>query len=517
MRLITLSDIKLPVGKNETELIKIATKRLGKKPAYFCIKKKSVDARNKKDIRIVYTVEFGDEKPHEKAREMERLPKNRLPEKPVLVVGSGPAGLFCALRLLDRGITPVVVERGAPVEERADRIDAFFATKTLDVNCNVQFGEGGAGTFSDGKLNTQTHSPLNREVLETFVRFGAPEEILYLNKPHIGSDNLKKVVHNMRENILARGGQVRFHTRLEDITTRGESLLSATLHDLQSGETEQLEPAALVLAIGHSARDTFEKLLTRGVCMKQKDFAVGVRIEHLQSQIGFAQYGDSYPRLPAADYKLVSHASERAVFTFCMCPGGVVMPAASEENGVVTNGMSNYARAERNANAALIAQVARADFAGENPLAGVEFQRTLERAAFAAGGGKYAAPVQLVGDFLRDRTGDYFGAVTPTYAAGTRFADMREVLPLPIVNALKNAITDMDRRLHGFADPEAVLTAVETRTSAPIRIERDESLQSVSVRGLFPCGEGAGYAGGITSSSADGIRVADAVYAQFLA
>lgn len=516
MRLLTLSDIKLPVGKSETELFQIATKKFGKQPTYFCIKKKSIDARNKKDVRIVYTIECGDAKPQIPPREIEKLSPNRLPEKPVLVVGSGPAGLFCALRLLDRGIRPIVVERGGAVDERAERIERFIKTKTLDLNSNVQFGEGGAGTFSDGKLNTQTHSPRNREVLETFVSFGAPEEILYLNKPHIGSDNLKKVVRNMRENILARGGQVRFHTRLDDIKTQDGRLISATLRDLVNGVCEEIEPSALVLAIGHSARDTFEKLLSRGVCMRQKDFAVGVRIEHLQSNIGQAQYGDFYTRLPAADYKLVSHTSERAAFTFCMCPGGVVMPATSEENCVVTNGMSNYARNEKNANAALIAQVTRADFDGEHPLAGVEFQRKLERAAFLAGGSSYAAPVQRVGDFLQNKTSDRFGAVSPSYAAGTQFADLRAVLPAPIAETLKNAITDMDRRLHGFACPEALLTGVETRTSSPVRMERDESLQSVSVNGLYPCGEGAGYAGGITSSAADGIRVADAVYARFL-
>lgn len=516
MRLFTLTDIKLPVGQGEEKLLALASKKLGKKPAYFAIKKKSLDARNKNDVRFVYTVEFSDTPYTERDEPLERLPKAKLPEKPVLVVGSGPAGLFCALRLIQRGICPIVIERGAPVDERERKINAFFQEKQLDTDTNVQFGEGGAGTFSDGKLNTQTHSPLNREVIKTFIRFGAPKEIGYLNKPHIGSDNLKNVVKNMRQYIIEQGGQVRFHTRLDDIGVQNGKLVSATLCNTQTGETERIQPSALVLAIGHSARDTFEKLYARGVQMKQKDFAVGVRIEHLQSAIGNAQYGKAYATLPAADYKLVSHTGDRAVFTFCMCPGGFVMPAASEREGVVTNGMSNYARDGQNANSALIAQVSRTDFYGDSPLAGIEFQRKIERAAYAAGGNTYAAPVQTVGDFLRDRPSDCFGAVKPTYAAGTAFADLRSVLPQGVTAALKSALTDMDKRLHGFASPDALLTAAETRTSSPLRIERNERLQSLSTENLYPCGEGAGYAGGITSSAADGIRVADAVFADFM-
>lgn len=516
MSLRTLSDIKLSIGTSEEELVKLATKKLGKKPTYFAIKKKSLDARNKSDLKYIYTIEFSNEIPPEKPV-LERLPKNKLPQKRVAVIGSGPAGLFCALRLIERGVAPLVIERGANVEEREKDISAFIETKTLNPQSNVQFGEGGAGTFSDGKLNTQTHSPINREVLETFVRFGAPEEILWLNKPHIGSDKLKKVVKNMREYILANGGEVCFNTRLTDIKIKNGKVERITVKSTK-GETE-MEVSALVLAVGHSARDTFELLQTRGLKMTAKDFAVGVRIEHLQSAIGFSQYGASYKKLPAADYKLVSHASERAAFTFCMCPGGFVMPATSEAGGVVTNGMSNYARNGSNANAALIAQVYKSDFGQDfekNPLAGVEFQRAIERKAFEMGGGAYRAPVQLVGDFLKGRTSDKFGAVTPTYASGTTFANLGAVLPSFIAQTLKRAIVDMDKRLKGFADPEAVLTAAETRTSSPVRIERGEDMQSVSVKCVYPCGEGAGYAGGITSSAADGIRVAEAIYASLL-
>ena len=520
MSLRCFSDIKLPLGKSESELKKIAEKKLGKKAAYFAIKKKSLDARNKADIRYVYTVEISAEPLATTQAPIERLPKHKLPKERALIVGSGPAGLFCALRLIERGIAPILIERGASVDDREKSVQAFIQTHVLDTNSNVQFGEGGAGTFSDGKLNTQTHNALNAEVLKTFVKFGAPEEILWLQKPHIGSDNLKTVVKNMREHILANGGEVRFRTLLKDVRLQNQTLQSVTIQDMQTGKEEVLTPSVLVLAIGHSARDTFSMLCSRGVQMRAKDFAVGVRVEHLQSKISFAQYGKAYTMLPAADYKLVSHASERAAFTFCMCPGGFVMPSSSEEYGVVTNGMSNYARNERNANAALIAQVRKTDFlqdADKNPLAGVEYQRAIEQAAYQAGGGNYAAPVQLVGDFLADKVSSKFGEVLPSYAIGTAFADFRSVLPAPIAQTLKTAIVDMDKRLKGFACPDAVLTAAETRTSSPVRIERDEnSLQSVNANGVYPCGEGAGYAGGITSSAADGLRIADAIYANFL-
>ncbi len=516
MSIRTFSDIKLPIGKDEKDLLAIVEKKLGKKAAYFEIKKKSLDARDKNNIRYIYTVDASAQPQKKKEPTFERLSAAKKPEKPVLIVGSGPAGLFCAVRLLDHGITPVLIERGAPVEEREKTVRSFFETRMLDVNTNVQFGEGGAGTFSDGKLNTQTHSPLNREVLQLFVRFGAPQEILWLNKPHIGSDNLKKVVANIRRHILEQGGKVLFHTRLEDITIKNGEVCEATVTaSAPARVTEKMPVSAIVLAVGHSARDTFEMLLSRGVPMRQKDFAVGVRIEHLQSKIGFAQYGKAFSQLPAADYKLVSHACDRAAFTFCMCPGGYVMPATSEENGVVTNGMSNFARDGKNANSALIAQVTRADLEDDSPLAGMRFQRKLERAAYYAGGGTYAAPVQLVGDFLADKESIGFGEVLPTYAAGTTFVDLRAVFPKEIAGALKTAITDMDRRLKGFAVSDAILTAPETRTSSPVRIERDETLQSIGVKHLYPCGEGAGYAGGITSSAVDGLRVATAIFACF--
>ena len=509
----TLSNLKLRVGESEKELFKIAERKLKSKPAYFRILKKSLDARNKNDIRYIYTIEFSKYAEENEREELERLPACKQPGKPVVVVGSGPAGLFCALRLLERGIRPIVIERGDCVEEREKKIRSFSLSGKLDTDSNVQFGEGGAGTFSDGKLNTGTHTGLNGQVYKTFVRFGAPEEILYLNKPHIGSDNLKRVVKNMREYIRKEGGRVEFNTKLVDLYTRNGELYAVETE--KNGKREKTEVSALVLAIGHSARDTFQVLCSRGVYMKQKDFAVGVRIEHLQAEIGRSQYGNAYSLLPAADYKLVSHANDRAAFTFCMCPGGYVMPSASEVGGVVTNGMSNYARNGVNANSALIAQVTKNDFQSEHPLAGIEFQRRIERNAFLIGGETYAAPVQRVEDFLNGKESLSFGEVLPTYGAGTRLSNIDEVLPTPVTEALKRAILDMDKRLKGFADPDALLTAPETRTSSPVRIERGEDLQSVSVKGLFPCGEGAGYAGGITSSAADGLRVAEGIFQFF--
>ncbi|MBR2903474.1 MAG: FAD-binding protein [Clostridia bacterium] len=516
MALKVLSGVKLPIDRAESELLKTAEKSLKKKAAHFAIRKKSLDARDKHNLHYVYTIEFDDKPFQPKKEEIERLPKNKTPEKSVVVVGSGPAGLFCALRLLDRGIKPVVVERGPCVEERAKKIDAFVATKVLDENGNIQFGEGGAGTFSDGKLNTQTHGGYNAAVLETFVDYGAPKEILWLNKPHLGTDNLRRIVRNMREDIIARGGEVRFDTLLVDWTQKAGRISSVKTMSLRTGKEEEIETSTVVFAIGHSARDTFEKLHEKGIKISQKEFSVGLRIEHLQADISRAQYGDSYAKLPPADYKLVAHGSERASFTFCMCPGGIVVPATSERGGVVVNGMSNYARDEVNANAALIAQVKREDFDSDHPLAGIAYQRRLERNAFLAGGGDYAAPVQLVGDFLQDRESRRFGEILPSYSAGTAFADMRAVLPPAIVTALKEGLTIMDGRMKGFARYDAVLSGVESRTSSPVRIERGEDMQSVTLQGLYPCGEGAGYAGGITSAAADGMKVADAIFQSFM-
>ncbi len=491
----------------EEDLRKLCAKKFRGPFRHFKILKKSLDARKKTDIRWVYTVECGPHAPAEGPRRYEQVKGNR---PKVVIAGAGPAGLFCAVRLLKHGIVPLLVERGKPVEERAKDVEEFFRTGVLNTASNVQFGEGGAGTFSDGKLNTQTNSSFNREVIETFLEFGAPAEVGYLNKPHIGSDKLRQVVANMRNFILAGGGEILYSVLLEDIKFQDGALSAVKI----GGDWREAD--ILVLAVGHSARDTFEMLLGRGFLIEQKEFAVGVRIEHLQDAIGKSQYGPQYRLLPPADYKLVSHAGERAAFTFCMCPGGVVIPSASEEGGVVTNGMSNFAREGRNANSALVVQVKREDFGGEHPLAGVEFQRRLERAAFLAGGGEYRAPVQLVGDFLAGRESGRFGEVLPSYARGTSFASLNAFLPEVITRTMREALPDMENKLNGFASPDAVLTGVESRTSSPVRILRGEDLQAVGKRGVYPCGEGCGYAGGITSAAADGLRVAEKIVKKFL-
>ncbi len=503
--MLTLNASLLP-GEGEERLLDLCARKLRAPVKYFRILKKSLDARDKSKIRWVYTLACSSKAEHPEEFAFEKISKA---SPRVVIAGAGPAGLFCALRLLDHGIVPTIVERGRPVEEREKDVERFHQTRVLDPESNVQFGEGGAGTFSDGKLNTQTNSPLNREVLRKFVRFGAPEEVEYLSKPHIGSDNLKRVVANIRRYILGHGGTIRFSTRLEEVYLQGGKLRAFTAGGVRE------EADALVLAIGHSARDTFETLLASGFSMEQKEFAAGVRIEHLQRDISRAQYGESYPLLPPADYKLVSHAAERAVFSFCMCPGGVVVLAASEEGGVAVNGMSNYAREGINANAAIVAQVKRQDFASDHPLAGVALQRQMERAAFLAAGG-YKAPVQRVGDFLAKRESTEFGSVLPTHACGTAFAPVSSYLPPVLEESIRAAIPDMAKRLKGFDGADALLTGVESRTSSPVRILRGEDLEAVGAENVYPCGEGCGYAGGIMSAAADGIRVAAAIARRFL-
>ena len=502
-----LDNVKIPAGKGEDELYKLVKKKAGGRLGYFRILKKSLDARDKGNIHWLYSVAYSPDKESDDKPPLEKL-KNA---PTVCVIGSGPSGLCCAVRLCERGYSPVILERGKSVDERTLAVDMFFSERKLDINCNVQFGEGGAGTFSDGKLNTQTKDGYNRDVLEIFARFGAPEEILYLNKPHIGSDKLKVVLKNIRAYIEGCGGRFLFNKKFVGVDSSGSELKSVIFCDVISGEEGELPVSAVVLAVGHSARDTFRMLHDSGLYMEPRDFAVGVRVEHLSERISFSQYGEAYKLLPAADYKLVSHAHERTVFTFCMCPGGVVIPAASEDGGVVVNGMSDFARDGINSNSALMVQLSRADF-GEGLFDGMEFQRTIEERAFAAGGRTYRAPCQLFGDFARDRVSDKFGEVLPTYAAGVQFAPLSEVLPAVAVEAFKTAVPDMGRRLKGFDSADALFTGVESRFSSPVRIVRGADRQSVSLKNLYPCGEGSGYSGGITSSAADGIKTAEYIY-----
>lgn len=507
---IRIDNIKLNIGETEDKLLSIAQKKLGKPLKQFSIIKKSLDARDKNNIFWVYSVAVSDEQVSVKP-----IPERIKAPKTVAIIGAGPAGLMCAIRLIEHGFTPIIIERGEAVEARKHTTEKFFNEQILDSNSNVQFGEGGAGTFSDGKLNTQTHSGFNKSVLEIFHKFGAPEEILYLNKPHIGSDKLFTVLQNIRKYIEINGGKYLFNTKFTGFKHKNGALQSLILQNTKTGEESELVTDIAVAALGHSSRDTFTMLDSSGIEMQEREFAVGVRIEHLASEIGKAQYGKHYVNLPTADYKLVSHAHERTVFTFCMCPGGVVIPSSSEEGGVVTNGMSLYARDGVNSNAALMVQMKKEDFGADDLFAGMRFQQKIERLAFEIGGRNYKAPVQLYKDFKVNKISSDFGSVVPTYLAGCKFAPLNEVLPKVTISALQTAIPDMGKRLKGFDCPDAVLTGVETRFSSPVKILRDENCESVSISGFYPCGEGSGYSGGITSSAADGLKVAEKIFEKY--
>ncbi|MGN0072580.1 MAG: NAD(P)/FAD-dependent oxidoreductase [Coriobacteriales bacterium] len=483
--------------------------------------RRSVDARKRDQPCFIASVGVGSGADAPQAvvpLEQRELPRRWGDKRPV-VVGMGPAGLFAALELAEMGLSPLVVERGAAVEERAQDVAAYHATRRLDVRSNVQFGEGGAGTFSDGKLTCGKNSPYTAQVLDTFVAAGAPSEILWQAKPHIGTDVLGEVVARIRKRIIACGGEVRFKTRLADLQIENGVLTAAVLEGVQGAE--RVETGALVLAAGHSARDTFEMLRDRGIELAPKPFSIGVRIEHPQAFIDKALYGSAagHPALGAADYKINTHLpSGRGVYSFCMCPGGTVVAASSEEGGLCVNGMSVQARDGVNANAALLCGVSPQDYEEEgacpgDPLAGVAFQRRWERAAFELGGGDWTAPVQTVGSFTgKGRARKKPLCVEPSYPLGVREADLHSCLPSFVSEALEDALPRLGQKLAGFANPGALMTGVEARSSSPVRIVRDaESLQATRVAGLYPCGEGAGYAGGIMSAAIDGIRVASAV------
>lgn len=492
--------------------------------AGFSIARKGVDARQKGRIKFVYTLEFrvsdeeGFKRTHLPDPDIEFLEEKRSPEFPriaagnrVLVVGMGPAGLFAALRLTEYGLAPILVERGKPVDERVRDVSAFWGKGHLDPESNVQFGEGGAGTFSDGKLTTRVKDPNIDYILHQLVRFGAPPDIIFLAKPHIGTDRLRGVVADIRRHLESAGVEIRFRTRLTDIVSRGDRLSGAVLNDLDEVPCDNM-----VLAPGHSARDTYGMLMLRSVRLEQKPFAVGVRVEHPQELINRIQYGiPAHPQLPPADYALAwnNAGTGRSAYSFCMCPGGEVVAGSSEEGVVVTNGMSGYRRNSPYANSALVVGVGKGDFDGDSPLAGVEFQRTLERRAFAAGGGDYHAPVQNLLAFIGERRG---GPLFSTYRPGMREADLSLILPQFVTETLREGIRHFDRKMRGFLTGEACLVGVESRTSAPVRIVRGEDLQSVSIRGLYPAGEGAGYAGGIMSAALDGVRIADRIAQQLL-
>ena len=526
--MLRLTDIQLPLDHSDADLHEAILARLGIDTSEligFSIFKRSYDARKKSAVLLIYSL---DVELREEAAIFKRVGGNRLisstpdtsycfvatapaslSSRP-LVIGTGPCGLFAALILAQMGFRPIILERGKSVRERTKDTFGLWRKRVLHPESNVQFGEGGAGTFSDGKLYSQIKDPKHygRKVLIEFVKAGAPPEIIYVSKPHIGTFRLVKMVEQMRATIESLGGEFRFESRVEDIHiddghVRGIKLVDGT----------ELRSDHVVLAIGHSARDTFEMLQRRGVYIEAKPFSVGFRIEHPQSVIDRSRLGPNagHPVLGAADYKLVHHASNgRSVYSFCMCPGGTVVAAASEPGRVVTNGMSQYSRNERNANSGIVVGITPADYPGD-ALAGMAFQRHWESRAFELGGRNYSAPGQLVGDFIADRPSHTLGTVIPSYTPGVQLGDLNSALPHYAIDAIREALPAFDKQIRGFAMQDALLTGVETRTSSPIRIKRDERFQSINTVGLFPAGEGAGYAGGILSAAVDGIKVAEAV------
>ncbi|RMN28772.1 hypothetical protein ALP45_05115 [Pseudomonas coronafaciens pv. atropurpurea] len=533
--MLRITELKLPIDHPEEDLRVALLQHLGIDSSElldFTLFKRSYDARKKSsELCFIYTIDFQvrDEEallrklsndrhvgpaPDVSYKVVGHAPEG-LTERPI-VVGFGPCGIFAGLLLAQMGFKPIILERGTEVRQRTKDTWGLWRKNVLKPESNVQFGEGGAGTFSDGKLYSQIKDPkfIGRKVLHEFVKAGAPEEILYVSKPHIGTFRLTGVVENMRHQIVAMGGEVRFQQRVTDLMIEDGQLLGV---QLDSGE--QIESRHVILALGHSARDTFRMLHSRGVYMEAKPFSVGFRIEHPQSLIDRARLGKyaGHPKLGAADYKLVHHASNgRSVYSFCMCPGGTVVAATSEPGRVVTNGMSQYSRNERNANSGIVVGISpEQDYPG-SPLAGIELQERLESHAYLLGGSSYEAPAQLVGDFIAGRASTALGSVEPSYKPGVKLVDLADALPSFAIEAIREALPAFDKQIKGFSLHDAVLTGIETRTSAPLRITRGPTLQSLNTKGLYPAGEGAGYAGGILSAGVDGIRIAEALVRDML-
>lgn len=525
--MIKYSNIKMPLGYTNDDIAAYISKKLkltNLNTKDIFILKKSLDARRKDDIHFVLTAAFktdNDALVLKKNRSDKNLslhehkeytlPKKASLERSPVIVGTGPAGMFAALYLAQCGVKPIVLERGLDVDSRKEKVRQFWENGILDTECNVQFGEGGAGTFSDGKLNTGVNNPLSRIVFEEFVRHGAPYEILYEAKPHIGTDKLSQTVKNIREDIISLGGKVIFGAKFTAFECENNHIKSAIYE--KDGQTHKIFTDNIILAVGHSARDIFYMLADNNVAMQQKSFSVGVRVEHTQEELNRSMYGEmsGNPALPAADYKLAMHCKDgRGVYTFCMCPGGVITASSSEKNTVVTNGMSYHARDKENANSAVLVSITPDDL-GDNIFAGIELQRKIEKAAFNAAGGDYKAPSVTVGDFLDKKVSGKFGNIKPSYPIGTSYVLPDEYLPDYVCNAIREALPQFAKKISCFGNRDAVLTGPETRSSSPVRIIRDETLNSVSVKGLYPCGEGAGYAGGITTAAMDGIKCAMAI------
>lgn len=531
--MIRIGQLKLQPNHSEKELLQKITKTLRiseKEVLAYQIKKQSVDARKKPDLKYVYTVDVSVINEQQVLKRQKgngvslvsdvpyqfRTTGNENMKYRPVIIGTGPAGLFCAYLLAQHGYRPIVYERGSAVDERLRDIETFWETGILNPESNVQFGEGGAGTFSDGKLNTlvKDASGRNKKVLEIFVENGAPKEILYLNKPHIGTDILIHVVRSMRERILNWGGEIHFHSKFTDFKLEDGKLVSITV---VSGGKETVIPAqTLVLAIGHSARDTFAMLYKKKLPMEAKSFAVGVRVEHAQSMIEKSQYGENVPyKLPVASYKVTANLENgRGVYSFCMCPGGYVVNASSEDGYLAVNGMSYHARDGKNANSAIIVTVTPEDYGMEHPLAGMYFQRMLEKKAYELGDGK--VPVQRFVDFCNNQKTEELGTLTPQIKGDYILTNVREIFPDVVSESIELGIKSFDKQIHGFASDDTILSGVESRTSSPIRIGRNERLQ-VEDTGIYPCGEGAGYAGGITSAAMDGIKIAEKIAEKFSA
>ena len=523
--MIRVANISVPLDFDMSGLKELCIRKLRISPKLIKsvkLSKKSVDARKKKDVHFIISVDIeakNEDRLLKSLKNASKIGKYKYvtdkvpsPERRPVIVGFGPAGMFAALVLAMAGARPIVLERGGDVDSRVKAVDEFRTSGKLDTECNIQFGEGGAGTFSDGKLTTGIKDKRIGWVLEKLVEFGAPDEIKILAKPHIGTDKLREVVKKLRERVISLGGEVRFRSRF-----CGYSSENGTIRSVQyehGGEIHTIETDNVILATGHSARDVFELLYENKISLSQKNFAVGVRIEHKRNDIDKAMYGDfaGHPALKAADYKLVAHLPNgRTLYTFCMCPGGEVVAASSEEGRLAVNGMSCFARDAENSNSALLVNINTSDYGSEHPLAGMWFQRELEEKAFIAGGSDYSAPVITVGEFLSGETTEHTGSVRPSYTPSVKHASPEEYLPDFVVESLKLGIPEMGRMIKGFDAPDALLTGIESRSSSPVRIDRGEGAQSVSLSGLFPCGEGAGYAGGIVSAAVDGMKCAEAV------